>query len=161
MNKMFLTMLGTGLLWFASEANALSERQQIGNLLTDILHAKERIDEQPVDAVPEEIADSWQAALHPTDSKTGILGVVSLWGKKRLSLVELIWWRQKSPDVRKCILLLYYGLTKVETDNFPDFAAYAARFSRGEAEARKGEIEEVKRIVAASRPALKQALGDK
>jgi hypothetical protein len=159
--KLLFIVIFCGVLIGIKGVFAAPEKEAPSTILTAVLQAKTRIDTQPVDEVPDETFNSWDYALSKSDSKTGVLGVVSLWGKGQRSLVQLVWWRQKDPEVRKSILLLYYSLTKVEADNFPDFPAYAARFEKAEAEARKGEIEEAKKLADASRDELKKAFAAK
>jgi hypothetical protein len=148
-------------LWISQGATAKPTAAVINGDLSGILAAKEIIAGKPLDKEEEEISNSWDAAVHPNNSKAGVLGVVSLWAKGDLGIVELVWWRQKDPEVRKCILLLYYSLTKVEADNFPQFEAYAARFDKAEAAARRAEIEEVKKLADASRAKLQKAFAAK
>lgn len=141
----------------ALEANADPEKVPVNPVLSGLLLAKERVDKEPLDERDDEVFNSWDYALSTSDSEGGKWGVVSLWIKGKRALVELAWWRQRDPEVRKCILLLYYSLTKIEADNFPSFELFATRFAKEEADARKGEIEEVKKIAAANRPALQRA----
>lgn len=130
-------------------------------VVNGILIAKARCDKNPVDPERKEIFNSWSFALSRDDAETGRLGVVSLWMKSKRSLVELVWWRQKDPEVRKCVLLLFYSLSKVELDSFPDFEDYAKRFELKESEERKKEIELVKGLVETGRPLLQKAFEER
>ena len=161
MNRAILFAVFVGILMLNLGVRADPARETVNSVLAATLQAKARVDTKPLDEREDEIFTAWDYALSRSNSEAGSRGVVSLWGKGHRALVELVWWRQKDPEVRKCILLLYYSLTKVEADNFPDFPAYAARFEKAEAEARKGEIEEVKKLADASRDELKKAFATK
>ncbi len=125
--------------------------------LAAVLSAKQRLARKPLDERENEILLSWGYALSKHDTPTGVMGVVSLWNKGHRSLVELVWWRQRDPVVRKSILLLYYGLTKVELDGFPSFEDYAARFEAVESASRKKEIDEVKALLVKDSETLLRA----
>jgi hypothetical protein len=125
-------------------------------LVTEILEAVLRNEKRPSDRNDESF-NAWDFAIHPNNTKAGILGVTALWKKGQRGLVELAWWRQKDPEVRKCILMLFYSLSKEEASNFPEFVDYAARFGKPEAEARAAEIQEIKRIANENRLTLEKA----
>jgi hypothetical protein len=125
-------------------------------LVKAITEAADHNQKQPSDS-EDETFNAWSFATHPNDTKAGIRGVTALWSKGQLRLVELAWWHQKNPEVRKCILLLFYSLTKEELSNFPDFTDHATRFAKPEAQARASEIEEIKKIANESRPKLEEA----
>lgn len=139
-----------------SSAIHTSAAEKEPQLVTAIIEAVDRNQKQSTDP-DDETFNAWSFATHPNDTKAGILGITSLWSKGQHRLVELAWWHQQNPEVRKCILLLFYSLTKEELSNFPDFTDHAARFAKPEAQARESEIEEIKKIANQSRPTLEKA----
>ena len=129
-------------------------------MVTEILEAVLWNEKRPVDR-NSEFVNAWDFATHPGNTKAGILGVTALWQKGQRGYVELAWWRQKDPEVRKCILLLFYSLTKEEASNFPDFLDFAGRFEKQEAEARAAEIEEMRKMANEIRPKLEKVFSTK
>lgn len=127
-------------------------------VVSSIIDALARERDDPID-FGDETSTAWSYANHPTDTDAAILGVSVLWKKNRRALVELVWWRQKDPEVRKCVLLLYYSMAKAEASNFPDFKAYSERFHERETVERKREIDEVLKIVDSYRPVLRKSYG--
>lgn len=153
--KMFLLacVLSAGSLPTCESASAESGDPSLDALLK----ANERLERRPLDEPADETFLAWDYALSKNDTPTAVIGVAALWRKNRRTLVELVWWRQRDPIARKAVLLLFYGLTKVEAANFPSFEDYAARFAEPESASRKKEIEEVKTVVAMHSKALSAA----
>lgn len=123
-------------------------------ILASLLKAGHRLETHPIDEPEDEVSLAWDYALSRNDTSTATTGVLALWKKHKRALVELVWWRQNDPEVRKAILLLFYALSKVEADNFPEFESYASRYENTEAVRRKKEIEEVKIVAQQSTAVL-------
>ena len=143
-----LCILGSAVVMAESPIDAPSP------VLASLLKAAHRLETQPIDEPQDEVSLAWDYAVSRNDTGTAIVGVLALWKKHKCALVELAWWRQNDPEARKAILLLFYALSKVEADNFPDFETYASRFEATESAMRKKEIGEVKLVAQHSMSVL-------